>query len=371
MKVNGRGNPARYLLSIMCIILSACTVEPDFGDPPDMSRFNETIVGSCERYDQSSIYRSRANTVIVYPQSDWIGAIENAASGTEILLEDGDYTLDAYAVRIRNSVTIRSVSANPARVRIRGMGYGAESEGFMVLANDVTIADLSISYIRNHAIAVNPQSGAGRGLQLYNLHLTDIGTQHIKVNPGGARDGLIACSTIGYSEGGARGDYNGAIDLHGTIAWTIRDNFIYNIYGDGSGCIIDQECGQYISSPAILAWNGARDTMVTGNTLENSFRNIAFGFGTIHSGGSILHNVVTQSSPGDAGIELFGATDTMVEYNTINLAGRYPGAVEFRQSSGLTIANNWLSERPWDRGGNSGTHLSRNSYRVSDSPYLQ
>ncbi len=352
-------------------MLSACVAEPDYGEPPDLTGFNDTLIGSCERYDQSTVYRSRGNSIIVTPRSDWINTIENAPSDTEILLDDGDYTLDTYAVRIRSSVTIRSLNANPSGVRIRGTGYATDSEGFMVLANDVTLADISISNLRSHAVAVNPQSGAQQGLQLYNLNIADIGTQHIKVNPGGARNGLIACSTIGYSNGAARGDYNGAIDLHATINWTIRDNYIYNINGDGSGCIIDQDCGQYISSPAILAWNGATNTIVSGNTIEDSFRNIAFGIGTPHTGGSILHNTIIQSSPGDAGIELFGASDTLVEFNTVRLNGRYPGTIEYRQSNQLTIRNNWLSGKPWNRGGNGTIALSGNSYRVSDSPYLQ
>ena len=359
------------LVPALCCSLFACDANIDIGETPDVSRFFDTSTGQCERYDQSLVYRQRANTLILSPQSEWINAIENARPNTEILLEDGEYQLNQYAVRIDSPLTIRSVNADPDRVRIVGMGYSEPSEGFMVLGNDVTIADISISDIRDHAIAVRPQSGAQQGLQLYNLNLTDIGTQHIKVNPGGARDGLIACSSIGYSEGGAVGDYNGAIDLHGTFSWTIRDNYIYNISGDGSGCLIYQECGQYISSPAILAWSGARDTEVINNTIVDSYRNIAFGLGSEHDGGSILHNTIIQSSPGDAGIELFGATDALVEYNTVQLAGAYPGTIEFRQTEGLTISNNWLSRKPWDRGGNRNIQLSGNAYVVTESPHLQ
>ncbi len=355
---------------VLCWTLFACNAEPDFGESPDLSSFFETVTDECGRYDQSLAYRQRAITQIVSPQSDWVAAIENAIPDTEILFEDGDYQLDQYAVRIGSGVTIRSVNADPREVRIRGMGYREPSEGFVVLGNDVTIADISISDIRDHAVSVKPESGAQQGLQLYNLNLIDVGTQHIKVNPGGARNGLIACSTIGYSEDGAIGDYNGAIDLHGTFNWTIRDNYIYNIAGDGSGCLVDQDCGQYISSPAILAWLGARDTKVINNTIVDSYRNIAFGLGSEHIGGTILHNTIIQSSPGDAGIELFGSINTLVEYNTVQLSGGYPGSVEFRQTDGLIVRNNWLSRRPWDRGGNRDIELSGNAYRVTESPHL-
>ena len=361
---------AACLSACLFACLSACLAEPDYGEPPDLLRFNNVATGNCDRYDQSDVFRVRSNTIIVNPQSDWISAVENAGPDTDILFEDGDYELNQYAVRVRSNVTLRGLNAVSSSVRIRGMGYSEPSEGIMVLSDNVTIADLSISDIRNHAIAVNPASGAQQGLQLYNLNITDIGTQHIKVNPGGARDGLIACSSIGYSQNGAIGDYNGAIDLHNTYNWKIRDNYIYNIAGDGSGCLVDTDCGQYISSPAILAWNNAQGTTVTGNTIVDSYRNIAFGIGSAHTGGSILHNTITQSSPGDAGIELFGAIDTVVEFNTVKLAGSYPGTIEFRQTEGLTITNNWLSRRPWDRGGNRNIELSGNAYRVTDSPHL-
>ncbi len=352
------------LLTALVSVVSACLIEPDYGEEPDLTRLYETPIGECDPYTQSVNYRGRGTTVIVYPQSDWINVIENASPDTEILFEDGDYTLDQYAVRVRSNLTIRSLNGDQAGVRIRGMGYSEASEGFMILGSDVTIANLSISDIRDHAISVKPDSGALQGLQLYNLNIKDIGTQHIKVSPGRARNGLIACSTIGYSAGAAVGDYNGAIDLHQTIDWVIRDNYIYNIIGDGSGCSVDQNCGQHTSAPAILAWNGAEGTRVIGNTIVDSYRNIALGIGTRHYGGAILHNNIRQSAPGDAGIELFGASDLVVEFNTVQLAGNYPGTVEFRQSNNLTITNNWLSKRPWNRGGNGTVVLSGNAFRV-------
>lgn len=366
MKKNKNQFSMASLAIALLLAITACTLEQDYGESPDLARFNDTPTGGCDPYSQSVNYRGRGTTVVVYPQSDWINVVENASSDTEILFEDGDYSLDQHAVRVNSGLTLRSLNGDPEGVRIRGMGYAQESEGFMILGNDVTIADISIADIRNHAVSVKPDSGASQGLQLYNLNIKDIGTQHIKVSPGGARDGLIACSRIGYSAGAAVGDYNGAIDLHQTNDWTVRDNYIYNITGDGSGCIVDRDCGQYTSAPAILAWNGARGTRITGNTIVDSYRNIALGIGTDHFGGAILHNIIKQSSPGDAGIELFGASDLVVEFNTVQLSGRYPGTVEFRQSKNLTITNNWLSRRPWNRGGNENIELSGNAYRITE-----
>ena len=356
------------LLIAMIGLVAGCLgdSEPDLGEQPDLARFDDTLIGDCQPYTQSASFRGRGNTVVVSPQSDWIRTIETASPGTEILLEDGEYLLNQYAARVHSGITIRSLNEDRDRVLIRGMGYDEPSEGFMILGNDITIADLSITDIRNHAVSVKPDVGALQGLRLYNLNISDIATQHIKASPGGARDGLIACSSIGYSAGGAIGDYNGAVDLHNTIDWIIRDNFIYNITGDGSGCLIDQDCGQYISAPAILVWNNASGTKVIGNTIVDSFRNIAFGIGTSHTGGEILHNDITQSTPGDAGIELFGASDAVVEFNTVHLSGSYPGTIEYRASSNLTVTNNWLSRPPWDRGGNSNIQVSGNAFSGDD-----
>ena len=356
--------PVTALTLIVVGALSSCGAETNIGQQPDLAAFFDTPIGDCTAYTRSANFRDRTWTVRVSPQSNWINSIESASAGTEILLDDGEYFLNQYAVQVSDGVTVRSASGNASDVLILGMGYGEPSEGFMILGSDVTIADISIANIRDHAISVQPQSGAMHSLQMYNLDIRDIGTQHIKVNPGGVRQGLIACSRIGFSPGAAVGDYNGAIDLHGTIDWVIRDNYIYNITGDGSGCLVDQDCGQYISAPAIYAWNGAQGTQIIGNTIVDSFRNIALGLGTSHSGGLVSHNDIRQSSPGDAGIELFGATDVTVEFNTVQLAGRYLGTIEFRESSELTITNNWLSRMPWDRGDNVNVVLSGNTFQI-------
>lgn len=327
---------------------------------PDAPTVDQPTSDNCPAYSESTNFRSRSKTLIIDSESDWISAIEQAGTDTEILMEDGDYLLNRYAAVVGSGVTIRSLNGDRERVRIIGEGYSKGSEGFMIIGNDVTIADLSISDFRDHAVAVKPDAGAMQGLQLYNLDIKDIGTQHIKVSPGGSRDGLVACSNIGYSTGAAVGDYNGAIDIHGTIDWLIRDNFIYNITGDGSGCNVDKDCGQYLSAPAIYAWSGASGTTVIRNTIVDSFRNIAFGMGTSHFGGSIAHNQIIQSIPGDAGVELFGASDLVVEFNTVQLSGDYPGTIEYRDSRNITITNNTLSSEPWDRGGNVNVELRDN-----------
>ena len=231
----------------------------------------------------------------------------------------------------------------------------------MIIGNDVSIADLSITQMRDHAIAIKPLQGAKQGTRIYNVHLYDIGTQHIKLNVGESDGGLIACSTIGYSDNGAKGDYNGAIDLHEASNWTIRDNTIYNIRGDGSGCNVDEDCGRYLSGPAILVWNNSENTRITRNRLFDNYRNIALGLGRGHSNGKIDNNLIVQSAAGDAGIELQTTTQTTVENNTVILSGTYPGAIEFRDSDNIAIRNNWITSDPHDRGSNRQISIQENT----------
>lgn len=310
----------------------------------------------CRVYTQSSLHRPRRNSLTIGPNDDWQALIEGAEANTEIRLLDGEYELTNYAVVLaKPNITIRGASGDRKTVRIVGQGYGPGSEGFMVLAAGITIADLTMSAIRNHAISIKPASGAAR-TYIYNVHLFNVGTQHIKGSSGDESvGGVVACSSIGYTRNGAKGDYLGAIDVHNAVNWTIRDNYIYNINGDGSGCEVDIDCGTYIyGAPAIYLWNGARGSVVERNTVVNSDRGIALGLGRGHDGGVIRNNFIYRPAAGDAGIELWTASDLLVEHNTVILGGDYPGAIEYRESNNIIIRNNLISVQPWDRGSNSG-----------------
>lgn len=321
----------------------------------------ESIADRCTQFSESEIYVQRNHSISISPEDDWISAIENARPNTEILLLDGRYTLHKHAVALRDHTTIRSASQNPDSVVISGRGYTEPGEGFVVAGNDVTIADVSITAMRDHAIHIKPGIGAEHTTRIYNVKLFDIGTQHIKLSTGGSDSGLVACSAIGYTENGASGDYNGGIDLHQASNWVIRDNTLYNIRGDGSGCNVDKDCGRYVSGPAILVWNKSKNTHITRNRIFNSYRNIALGLGRGHTNGTIDDNLIVQTAPGDAGIELQTATDTVVENNTVILSGRYPGAIEFRQSENITIRSNRLTSKPHNRGGNRAVNLHENT----------
>lgn len=329
--------------------------------PPEVPQY-------CPAYTDSALYRPRANVIHVDFEDDWVYIIKSAPPGSEVLLADGTYEFKDHQIEVGDDVTVRSASGNRDRVIIRGVGYRRDSQGLVIAGDRVTIADVTVTAMRDHGIYVKPELGGGLAPLVYNVHVFDIGTQHIKSNTG-SRNGIIACSSIGYTERGAKGDYNGAIDLHGAIAWTIRDNLIYNINGDGSGCNVNRDCGRYISSPAILVWSNSRDTLVERNTIRESYRNIAFGLGRGHSGGVIRNNFITRSIAGDAGIELQDVQNVIVENNTVLLGDRYRGAVEYRASSSVVVRSNRLTSEPWDRGNNTDVGLSDNT--VVPAPELR
>ncbi len=360
---------------------------PGSGSPPPEITFDEFLAladsgrlhpsvsanmmaASCPEYANSDIYVQRQRTITIGSDQDWVTQIEQAPPHTDILLLDGQYKTDRHAIMVSGHTTIRSASQNAESVIISGQGYGTSGEGFMVIGNDVIIADLSITAMRDHAISIKPRQGAKNKTRIYNVHLYDIGTQHIKLNVGGSDDGLIACSSIGYSANGAKGDYNGAIDLHEAGNWTIRDNTIYNIRGDGSGCNVDRDCGQFLSGPAILVWNNSNNTRITRNRIFDSYRNIALGLGRGHENGTVDQNLIVQSMPGDAGIELQTTNNTVVENNTVILAGRYRGAIEYRDSDDIDIRHNQITSDPFDRGDNRAVRLQENTVKKALFEYL-
>lgn len=83
-------------------------------------------------YTSSPIYRPRLRQVQANP-SNWIGLIEGALDGDEILLADGVYNLNQYAVQITGFPT--TSTATPGR-RARAMTPAATSGSPATLAAD-------------------------------------------------------------------------------------------------------------------------------------------------------------------------------------------------------------------------------------------
>ena len=85
-------------------------------------------------------------------------AANRAKVATTLLLEDGIYLLDVPALEIKcPGLVIRSSRGDRDAVIVRGPDEGtnaAVANVFLVSANDVVIADLTLGYCRHHGIQV-------------------------------------------------------------------------------------------------------------------------------------------------------------------------------------------------------------------------
>lgn len=351
----------------------ANVVLPSYGERVHLSSVN------CPAYESSSLYRSRSNTVNVTPSQDWQNAIQSAGSGTEVVLAPGIYNLNRYALQISSGVTVRGASGNAEDVLIQGQGFGVGSEGFQIVGNNVTIADVSMTGMRNHAISFKGELGADNPL-VYNVRLYNIGTQAIKGTPQntsnasiGVENPVVACSTMGFNSlSDVRGDYIGAIDIHDSRNAIIRDNLIYNMIGDGSGCEVDSNCVYSDTTPAILIWNDAVNTTVERNVFVNNSRSIAFGLGRGHDGGLIQNNFFYGDRPTDVSIEFQQANGISIVNNSFhtqtfqNINQAVGGHIGLRNGvSGINVWNNLAAPMPHPSSGTVSGVWNRNGASVN------
>ena len=229
-----------------------------------------------------------------------------------ILLADGEYLLNrSFAIR-QPGITIKGQSGNRDAVIVRGKGYRkGPTIIFRVSAAHFTIADLTIGWVRQHAIQIKGENGADYPM-IHNLRIVNTGEQMVKVTAGKGKKhrpsvgGVVQWSEFGFTEGVAPRFYTGGIDAHGTKDWIVRNNVFKNI----------RSPEQKVAEHAIHFWNNAQGTIVEGNTIINSDRGIGFGLSKrTHLGGVIRNNMVHTTR--DVGIGLENASDAKVYNNTV------------------------------------------------------
>ncbi|MGE0812959.1 MAG: hypothetical protein AB7O28_12500 [Vicinamibacterales bacterium] len=289
-------------------------------------------------------------------------ALRDLRSGTTILLAPGVYTVPGEAFGLPDGVrdvTIAGQTGNRDEVVVRGGRFG-----FWANAVDgLTIRDLTIEGADEHGVILNCQAHAP---VFRNLVLRDIGDQFIKGNPGpggcGVNDGVVEGSLFEYTRG-APDSYTNGVDVHYGARWTIRGN-TFRGFNTRRGLV----------GPAVLFWNGSRDTVVEGNTFVDNARDISLGLDASkpgqapvgnaalpdHRGGRIRGNTITRRPglPGaDVAIMVADSPDTVVEANTVTMAGTYPNAIEyrFRRTTGVTITGNTVDAAILAREGATGT----------------
>jgi hypothetical protein len=180
---------------------------------------------------------STQSIVRVSTTQQLLQAVDNLKSNTTILIAPGTYQLTRTVhVREVNHVVIRGETGNRDDVVLLGDGMtnantNAPTAILVRLADNVTIADLTIRNTFYHSISLN--EGAERP-RLVNLRLVDAGEQFIKANPddlgGGVDGGIVERCLIEYTTT-APTYYTNGVDVHTGRDWSIRDNVFRNIRG--------------------------------------------------------------------------------------------------------------------------------------------
>lgn len=295
---------------------------------------------------------------------------------TTLLLADGVYVLDVPALPMRcPGLVIRGARGDRDAVVVRGPDEGPRAtvgNVFLVEANDVTIADLTLGYCRFHGIQVRGEQPYDvSGLRVHNCRIVNCNEQFIKGSssendPVGATGGCIEQCLFEFSSGWAYQSYTGGIDIHKGVDWIVRDNVFRNLRTPAG------EKG--IAEHAIHFWKRCptrpQRIRVERNWVLNCDRGIGFGLSNAdggHQGGgsTIRNNLVFNDGLGphtDVGIGLEHADDVEVDNNTV-LIQRYWAPIEYRfDTSRNVVFRNNLVNRPIQR--RDGAPLARSAHNL-------
>jgi len=288
-------------------------------------------------------------------------ALENAnraKAAATLLLAEGTYVLDVPTLEIQcPGLVIRSANGKRDGVLLRGPDEGphaAVASVFLISANDVVVADLSLGYCRFHGIQVRGESPFSvSGFRAHNCRLVNCNQQFIKgssseADPIGATDGCIEGCLFEFTAGWAYQSYTGGIDIHKGVNWVVRDNLFRNLRTRAGE--------RAIAEHAIHFWKRCRtrpqNILVERNRVLNCDRGIGFGLGSAEGGleggrSLIRNNLVFNNGAGphtDVGIGLEHASNVLVDNNTVVVLNYWaPIEYRFAGSSNLVFRNNLVS----------------------------
>jgi len=301
--------------------------------------------------------------VTVATESALQAAVDSLTSGMTIRIRPGRYNLTRtlWLKRKVDNVAIRGSTDSCDDVVLIGRGmsnrnYGNVPHGIWIGgARHALIANLTIRDVYYHPIQLDPKGGA-QAPRIYNVRLIDAGEQFVKSssNTGattGVSDGRVEYSIMEYTTT-ARSNYTNGVDVHQGADWMIRHNLFRNIRAPA---------GQ-MAGPAVLMWNGSRDTVVENNLFLNVQYGIALGLSgnkaDDHAAGVVRNNFFHRgrSESGDVAIVINNSANTKVLHNTVILSGTYPNAIEYRfpATQGVEIRYNLTDGAVQQRDGATG-----------------
>jgi len=311
-----------------------------------------------------------ANVVNVSNEVQLQAAMSVLTDNTVLLLEPGTYQLTKTLWVHRDNITIRGNSNRCDEVILRGNGMdnaAGDSVPHGVWSNraNLKVQNMTIRDVYNDGVIVN---GGGSSPEIYNVRMIDNGEQFVKVNAlgfgNGVDNGLLAYSVMVYTDGPPKTDHGGGIhytngiSLHGGDNWVIRNNRFENFHApDGS---------PNETTPAVLTWNGAKNTITENNVFVDVDRAIAYGLldrAGDHEGGIIRNNMIVMTpglysaarrSRSDGSILVWESANTEVYHNTIINNGNQTNSIQLRfNSNGSKIRNNLMDAPIRDRSSNS------------------
>ncbi len=292
-------------------------------------------------------------------------SLANSSGGNmTILIADGTYevaSITSYPYITASDVVIRSLNGNRDAVVLTGSGM-ADAGGVEIIisaqGNNITIADLTLKNVGNHAIM------AGDSLFVHNVKIQNTYEQMIKGSAAndGADNAIVQCSLFEYTAGVGPQWYIGGLDIHGGDNWIVRDNIFKNITSPS----------QSTAEHAVHFWNFSSNNTVERNLIINCDRGIGFGLGSSPSdGGIIRNNMIYNDGSGifdDVGIGLETSPNTKVYNNTIYID--YPNAIEYRFATTINvdISNNLTNKLIRSR--NGGQAILTTNYTSAQSNWF-
>jgi hypothetical protein len=309
--------------------------------PPDPQVYEIIQVNTAQQL-ANACWNLRSNQAIVIAPGTYDLASVSFPNGV-----DGRLTVGRFGAAPIRNVQIRGASGQRADVRIRGAGmldsrvpYGIH----IFTASEVTLADFSIGEVYFHAIGIEGGQGA-RDIRLYNLRAHDAGQQIIKGSGAGANDVRVEHLLVDYSLGAIvhpqgsppNSCYTNGIDVTGGHRWQIRDSRIERIRCQNGA----------LAGPAILIWQGSRDSLIERNLILDSSRGIALGLvsGSDHSGGVVRNNLIRWNPQASYALDVpiyTTSAGARIVHNSVLTRGRYANAIEvrFAGTTGVEVAHN-------------------------------
>jgi hypothetical protein len=314
--------------------------------------------------------------VVVSTVSELKAAIQNAnddpVADRTIQLADGTYHLDVSHLWIeRDNVTVESVSGNRDGVILQGqsgMNGGDLEFIFQICADHVSIRNMTLEDVGNHAIIIQGQDPCDADFAtMENLIIRDTYEQMIKATEANDDPDVYhseGCIVDGclfeYTTGIGPQYYIGGIDVHAGKDWIVRNNTFKYIRSPQMGVYAEH---------AVHFWSWSRGTLVANNNIIDCDRGIGFGMGNRgHTGGVIRNNRIYHADLGEIGVDDMGDVGIIVENtvepviynNTVWLEHNYANGIEYRFSgtTGAVIANNLTNKLITGRDGASGTETN-------------